>query len=74
MIDGGDVFEIGDNEAIPATRVVFTGRKTSGRSNAPPRDDWYTFFALGEISLAMSVEETPAPIRRTIYHSNQHVV
>ena len=49
----------------PAIRVALGGRRVVGRSKTPPLETWYIFFASVPISRAISVDETPAPIRRT---------
>ena len=49
----------------PEMRVALGGRKLVGRSKIPPLETWYISFAVVLISRAMSIEETPAPMRRT---------
>ncbi len=54
-------------ELISPIRVAFLGRYSIGKSKGPPRALWYILLATGAISPAISIEETPAPTRRTFY-------
>lgn len=55
------------NASTSPILLVFSGSAVSGRSKAPFRVLWYTWFAVLLISLAMSSEETPPPSRSTFY-------
>lgn len=50
--------------ATSATLDATGGKSSMGRSYGPPLEDWYILLATWDSSRAMSVEETPAPIKR----------
>lgn len=60
-----------ENEAMSPTRLAFAGSHDAGRSKEPPLEVWYTFFAMGPSSLAMSMEDVEAPMMRTVLSFNE---
>lgn len=69
VADAWEWLSLGDKlkDSTSPMRTPFGGRSVAGRSQLPPREDWYILEAMGPSSLAISNEVVPAPIRRTFY-------